>query len=246
MTRILKYYAESDVGCVRKNNEDMAYVAGQIVRDNKCEGELRHSDGCVAFAVADGMGGYEGGEVASEIVTRSFGAFVNKISDGTSDSVITQLKDWASNANKLVLDTASLRPELSEMGTTFVGLLFIDDKLWLINVGDSRCYRIRNGVLKQLSTDHSERARTGNPDVPSNLIYNFIGLTPKEFISDITELSAIPGDIYLLCSDGLSDLVSDDDIESLSTTPDNLVEKAKLEGGRDNITIVTVRYENED
>lgn len=238
MNMRLKYHAACDIGRVRKNNEDMAYVAGQLLRDGKCEGEIELIDACVAFAVADGMGGYNGGEVASEIVCRSFGAFIKEYSNALG---ISELKKWATEANRLVLDTGKLREELSEMGSTFVGLLFTPDKIFLINIGDSRCYRFRDGVLKQISVDHSERERTGNPEVPSNLIYNFMGNLPEEFISDITELKPIAGDNYILCSDGLSDVVDDDTIEANYSDAAHLIELANNSGGRDNITVITIQ-----
>ena len=234
----MRYNCICDIGCVRKNNEDIAYAAGKLVRDGACSGE---TDMPVAFAVADGMGGYEGGEIASEIVTRSFAAFMKSFQSRDEYADITTLKRWAENANRLVLDTADIRPELSEMGTTFVGLIFLADKIWLINVGDSRCYRFRNGVLRQMSVDHSERERTGDPDTPSNLIYNFMGNLPKEFFFDVNRLEPLPGDIYMLCSDGLSDLVDEDAIESNIANSQALVALAKETGGRDNITIITIQ-----
>lgn len=239
----ISYSAISDVGCVRKNNEDMAYVAGKLIRDGKAKGviELTETNPAVAFAVADGMGGYEGGEVASEIVCRSFSSFIKKGLPDDDNEVIEDIKNWAVNANNLVLETGKLRPQLSEMGTTFVGMIIDVKSLWIINIGDSRCYRLRNGVLKQLSTDHSERERTGNPLAPSNLIYNYLGNYPEEFFSDISIYEPLDGDSYLFCSDGLSDLVSDDIIEEYFFKPEQLVEIAKEAGGRDNITIVTVK-----
>lgn len=240
MSMILKYMAVSDVGCVRKNNEDMAFAAGQLVRDGSCEGEEPGGQGVVAFAVADGMGGYEGGEVASEIVARAFSAFVKDLAEGKAHCDISTLKRWAAEANRLVLDTAALRPGLAEMGTTLVALLFDGDRCWLVNIGDSRCYRLRSGVLKQLSTDHSERQRTGDPSVPSNLIYNFMGNYPDEFFSDITELKPLPGDVYLLCSDGVSDMLDDDQIEANANEPQKLIDLAKSAGGHDNATLVAI------
>lgn len=241
----ISYLAISDVGCVRKNNEDMAYVAGKLVRDGETKGEvlLSEKNPAVAFAVADGMGGYEGGEVASEIVCRSFSSFIKKGLPNDDSETIEAIKQWAVDANNLVLETGKLRPELSEMGTTFTGMIIDKSSLWIINIGDSRCYRMRNGILKQITTDHSERERTGNPDTPSNLIYNFLGNYPEDFFSDISIYEPIPGDNYLFCSDGLSDLVSDELIEENFFLPDKLIELAKEAGGRDNITIVTVKLE---
>lgn len=255
MSGKLRYFAISDVGCRRENNEDMAYAAGQIVRDGRDEGEVELPRPSMAigesgplgsipvgFAVADGMGGYEGGEVASEIVIRSFGNFVKK-RQGTGDAEnIATLKRWADDANQLVYETAELRPELKDMGTTFVGLVFGVRKAMLINAGDSRCYRLRHGILKQLSTDHSERERRGGDmSVPGNIIYNAMGDKEGDFFSDVTVLQPLEGDLYLLCSDGLSDLVGDDDIEAWAEDPERLVEMAKEAGGKDNVTIVTIK-----
>ncbi|MCD8235857.1 MAG: protein phosphatase 2C domain-containing protein [Prevotellaceae bacterium] len=238
MIDVLKYTAISDVGCVRENNEDMAYVAGRMVRDGQMQGETTLASRILGFAVADGMGGYEGGEVASDIVCRAFDAFINKIEYQSDAKLIEDVKAWAEETNKLVVDSAALRPELAEMGTTFVGLVFAGAKLLLVNVGDSRCYRIRGGVLKQLSVDHSERERTGNLNVPGNLIYNFMGISPECFVSDVTEYRPLFGDVYLLCSDGLSDMISEEAIEENITSAARLVELAKKAGGKDNITIV--------
>ena len=221
----------------------MAYVAGRLIRDSEAKGEIYLSEEmpAVAFAVADGMGGYEGGEVASEIACRSFNSFIKKGLPNDDNETIKALKQWAVAANDLILDTAKLRPELSEMGTTFVGMIIDKNSLWIINIGDSRCYRLRNGVLKQLTVDHSERERTGNPDTPSNLIYNFLGNYPEDFFSDVSIYEPIVGDSYLFCSDGLSDMISDDQIEEHFFEPYQLVELAKNASGRDNITLVTVK-----
>lgn len=233
--------AVSDIGCVRKNNEDMAYVAGKLVRDGEYAMNIPPQKGAVAFAVADGMGGYEGGEVASEIVLRAFASFMDTFSpEGDDETVITALKQWATETNQLVLDTALLRPSLSEMGTTFIALVFVAKKMWLVNIGDSRCYRIRNDILKQMSVDHSERERTGNPKTPGNFIYNFMGNVPEEFISDISCLNYLEGDVYILCSDGLSDFASEKEISVNSTDVHNLLQIAKDNGGKDNITIIRI------
>ncbi len=236
----ITYEAISNVGCVRSNNEDMAYVAGTVLRDGEVAGNVDPSDSVAGFAVADGMGGYEGGEIASEIVIRSFAQFIKNLNH-SKDDILTALKEWAVSANKLVLDSAALRTELEEMGTTFIALIWRNENLWLINVGDSRCYRYRQGVLKQLSVDHSERNRTGNADLPSNLIYNYMGNHPDDFISDVVSLKPMDGDIYLLCSDGLSDLVDFDNIEEAIEYPHQLLQLALQAGGKDNITLISIK-----
>lgn len=238
----IKYRAISDIGSIRSNNEDMAYVAGRLLRDSSAAGSVSLADGPQAFAVADGMGGYEGGEVASEIVCRSFAALMRDArTDFGSDK---SLKKWTADTNALVLDTAALRPTLSEMGTTFVGLVFGPQRAWMVNIGDSRCYRLREGRLEQISTDHSERERTGDPDVPSNIIYNFFGNVPSEFFADINSIEPRVGDTYLLCSDGLSDLVTDYYLRSFISEPEKLVQLAKDAGGYDNISLIIIQLCN--
>lgn len=226
----------------------MAYVAGKLIRDGETKGEICLSDEnpLAAFAVADGMGGYEGGEVASEIVCRSFSSFIKKGLPEQDSETIKSIKQWAVETNRLVLETGKLRPELNEMGTTFTGIIIDKTSLWVINIGDSRCYRVRNGILKQISIDHSERERTGNPDVPGNLIYNFLGNYPESFFSDISIYEPMAGDSYLLCSDGLSDLVNDEKIEERFFEPGKLIELAKDSGGRDNITLITIQIDEHE
>ncbi len=237
MKTTILYEAVSDIGCVRTNNEDMAYVAGKLVRNGAVAGDADY-DGCLAFAVADGMGGYEGGEVASEIVCRSFASFI-KTFNGVID--IPSLKQWVKEANNLLLDTARIRSEFIEMGTTFIGLVFCGNKCFLLNVGDSRCYRLRSGILKQLSTDHSERERTRNLEIPSNLIYNFMGQNQEAFFSDVIELTPLVNDVYILCSDGLSDMIEDEFMETNTDDLRYLVNEAKKAGGLDNITVIKIR-----
>ena len=245
MKATIRYKAISDVGCKRANNEDMAWVAGKLLRDGSLAGEIPSDASAAAFAVADGMGGYEGGEIASEIACRAFTSYMNTWQEGATDATLRSIKDWARSANGLVIKTASIRSELSDMGTTFVGLIFCGEKGWLVNIGDSRCYRLRSGVLKQLTSDHSEQWLKQNPDIPSNIIFNFMGASPDDFFSDVSNLTPLPGDIYLLCSDGLSDLVDADTIESNAEDPDRLIELAKEAGGRDNITIIQIEYDSQ-
>lgn len=242
MSCLLRFEATSDIGCVRTNNEDMAYVAGEFLRDRSLSGDVSE-DVRVGFAVADGMGGYEGGEIASEIACRSFASFMKSLQTDDATIGVNLIKQWVLEANRLVYESTALRPELSEMGTTFIGMIVDKSKMWLINIGDSRCYRFRDGVLKQLSTDHSERERTGNPDIPGNLIYNFLGNYPRDFFSDVSVYALMAGDSYLLCSDGLSDLVSEELIEENIFETGKLLQLAKEAGGRDNITLITIQID---
>ena len=253
MSRLL-FKAVSDVGCRRANNEDMALAGGRLVRDASSGGSLPFgADTHAAFAVADGMGGYEGGEIASEIALRSLAEYVRTVPAGLDgDGLILSLKDWASAANRTLLAAAASNPRLAEMGTTLTGLVAYEGRVATVHIGDSRLYRFRGGVLKHLSTDHSERELTGDPDVPSHLIYNFLG-NDGPFFADVTlwEGQVLPGDRFLLCSDGLSDMLSDEEIsevlESAADSPaDSLVRRAKEAGGRDNITVLIICFAHEE
>lgn len=247
MKRIV-YEAVSDVGCKRANNEDMALADGRLLRDASAVGELAFGqDTRAAFAVADGMGGYEGGEIASEIALRSLMEYIRTVPAGLDgDGLVLSLKDWATEANRTLLAVALSNPRLSEMGTTLVALIVYEGKVATVHIGDSRLYRFRGGVLKQLTTDHSERELTGNPQVPSNLIYNFLG-NDGAFFADVVlwDGQVLPGDCFLLCSDGLSDLLDDDEIsevlDSAEPVAAGLVRRAKEAGGRDNVTVLVLR-----
>lgn len=241
MTQI-RYFAASDVGCMRQHNEDMAYVNGCLIRDCAASGTLHiDSKTVAAFAVADGMGGYSGGEIASEIVLRSFADFMKHLERGYSEhELIHSLRAWAEEANRTVLATARSTPGLEEMGSTFAGIVFYERTAVWINIGDSRCYRFRNGKLTLLSTDHSLRQLTGDLTVSSHLIYNFMG-NDEDFFADVESLpdNVASGDTLLLCSDGLSDMLTDEEMAHLlSQPPEALIEGAKAAGGRDNITVI--------
>lgn len=251
MTKIV-FEAVSDVGCKRNKNEDMALVIDKLIRDDSLSGELKcTNDTHVAFAIADGMGGYEGGEIASEIALRSLTEYIKTVPAKLSESdFIFSLKEWAAKVNGVILASAASNSRLSEMGTTLVAFICYEERLATVNIGDSRLYRFRDGVLKQLTTDHSERELTGNANVPPNLIYNFVG-NDSCFFADV-ELrngQVFSGDVFLLCSDGLSDMITDEEIslvletgESITST---LVRKAKEAGGKDNVSVLLLSFAND-
>jgi len=131
------------------------------------------------------------------------------------------------------------------MGTTFVGMFSYEERIYMVNIGDSRLYRYRGGILKQLSSDHSMRELTGDMTTPSNVIYNSLGAGTSAF-ADFTELTGqlLDEDLFLICSDGLSDMLTDDQIEEVlhqEPTAINLIEAAKAAGGRDNVSVVLLR-----
>lgn len=136
-------------------------------------------------------------------------------------------------------------PQYEGMGTTFIGMFSYEGRVYMMNIGDSRLYRYRSGILKQLSADHSMRELTGDESAPSNMIYNSLGAGTSAF-ADFIELTGqlLDEDLFLLCSDGLSDMFTDDQIEELlqyTPTAVHLIEAAKAAGGRDNISVVLLQ-----
>jgi serine/threonine protein phosphatase PrpC len=229
--------AQTDKGLRRKNNEDSVLVL----------------DSSSVFVVADGMGGYRGGELASQLaVTTIADAFKRREFEGAPhDSVPGQASELAravQMANAAILETAKKRPELEGMGTTVCAARFSTNKkrVYIAHVGDSRCYRMRGGVLKQVTADHT-MADHGVKGREAAHLSRAVGIWPTVPI-DIVMAVPQPDDIYLLCSDGLTKMVSDDviaavlrDEEDLKLAVEKLVAAANARGGKDNISVVLVR-----
>lgn len=243
----IKYDAVSHVGSVRSNNEDMALVFGAFLRDDAQRSMVPMKQRPRFSAlVADGMGGYGGGEIASEMTLRSFDDFLTALPAGLdADGVKSAVKEWFRDNNAAVMARAASDASLARMGTTLTGIFTYGQYEFMLNTGDSRVYRRRYEVLRQISTDHSERERLGDPSVASNLIYNAIGI-PEAFV-DVTcltdELPVIDGDTYVICSDGLCDMITDDEIDSILASGGSaraLVDAAIAAGGRDNCTVVVL------
>ena len=237
--------AVSNLGCVRQNNEDMAFVFDEKLRDDSLRLLLPvTSDARIATLVADGMGGYGGGEIASEMALESFDSFYTALPAGLDAmEVSVAVKEWAGAVNNDIRTRAASDPELENMGTTLTGIFTYGDDCFLINAGDSRVYRFRGDYLRQLTVDHSERERFNDPNLPSNLIYNALGVA-NAFV-DVSSFNLsfpmVEGDVYVICSDGLSDMISDAEIEAIlmaGGTAQTLVDAALAAGGRDNCTVV--------
>jgi len=229
----LRWGEATDVGRVRTNNEDAMYTSERL------------------FAVADGMGGHQGGEVASDTALRTLeGSFVEPTPEG--------LLDAAHDANDAVLDAAATDPALRGMGTTLVAIAPMDgeEAIAWINVGDSRLYLLRDGELTQISEDHSlvqEAVRSGDltPEEAQvhpqrNVVTRALGID-RDILIDGDRIDAFAGDRYVLCSDGLYEFVEDDRIASTLRRLDDpneaareVVRLANEGGGRDNITVVVV------
>lgn len=248
----LSISAQSHVGLVRTNNEDMILIGSRRVRDEVYEITLPLDIDSppLVIALADGMGGHQAGEVASEQTLQSLAAFANGLPAGLSAEELTHaFSEWIGTAHSHLLEMGTCDPACQGMGTTLVGLCIYAGRAYWFNCGDSRIYRMRDGELRQLSTDHSYEWATGVKG-HSNVITNCVGAGGGVFL-DMCPIDPFPaggtdgrGDTYLLCSDGLSDLVDDDQLARFlraEATAPALVRMALQAGGRDNVSAVTVR-----
>jgi PPM family protein phosphatase len=239
-------------GMVRSHNEDSIATDAEI-----------------GLAVlADGMGGYNAGEVASGIATAL-------ISSETREALVRQaphevdratgspfarklLADIIAKANTSIFQSANSQPQYAGMGTTLVVALFSNNQMTIAHIGDSRCYRHRGGKLEQVTRDHSllqEQIDSGlltkeaaKRSQNKNLVTRALGIEPA-VDAEIHTYPALEGDIYLICSDGLNDMVEDEDIEmtlgafgaNLPLAAEQLVQMANDNGGRDNISVVLIK-----
>ncbi|MEU0542417.1 PP2C family serine/threonine-protein phosphatase [Nocardia sp. NPDC005978] len=231
MTLVLRYAARSDRGLVRANNEDSVYAGARLL------------------ALADGMGGHAAGEVASQLM---IAALAHLDDDEPGDDLLGKLDRAVREGNAAIADQVEEEPELDGMGTTLTTILFAGRKLGLAHIGDSRAYMLRGGELTQITRDDTfvqslvdegritpEQAHT-HPQ--RSLIMR--ALTGNEIEPTLVVREARAGDRYLLCSDGLSDVVSDETIAntlregSTDESADRLIELALRSGGPDNVTVV--------
>ncbi len=248
----LDHCGRSDTGRKRNGNEDSFVV----------------NDEQGLFVVADGMGGHAAGEVASRLTVESIEEFVRLTG---SDREITwpfeidesmtldanRLKIAIRLANRRVIKLPEERHEYQGMATTVVAVLFSGENLYVGHVGDSRAYRLREGDLRQLTSDHSwvnEQVLSGlisrnqaKTHPLRNVVTRAVG-SRWDLQVDILNEKACPGDIYLLCTDGLSTMVDDDEIKQIlhgqptaAATCEKLLDRANEAGGDDNITAVVIR-----
>jgi serine/threonine protein phosphatase PrpC len=255
LKRKLHIAKRTDVGRVRDHNEDFIFT-----------------DSTRGIAVlADGMGGMNAGEVASSmsvhVVVDELVGFVDGAStlqsadieeDEQPSSEIGFMQATVEKANSAVFHVSQTQPQCRGMGTTIVATLFQDDKVVVGHIGDSRLYRFCNGELDQITKDHSfvqelidkglytkEEARSSSQ---KNVVTRAVGIAPTVEV-EVNVHDVLPDDLYLLCSDGLTDLVPDKDIRrsidlfgnDLAGMADHLVEIANASGGKDNISIILIR-----
>jgi protein phosphatase len=242
----LEFFSAVDTGRARTNNEDSVGL-----------------DEAVALAVlADGMGGYNAGEVASNMATTfirtELGRWLREAGDSATDTEVRRAMDiCVDNANRAIFNAANSNPQYAGMGTTLVVAAFRGQRLLVGHVGDSRAYRLRGGRLQQITRDHSllqEQIDAGliTPEQAAfstnkNLVTRAVGVEDTVLLE--TRLHELqPGDLVLMCSDGLSDMLDDTSIaqvlqmhDSLAAAGAALIDAANDAGGKDNISLILVR-----
>jgi serine/threonine protein phosphatase PrpC len=251
----LEFATKTDTGLVRSHNEDSIAV----------------SVDCGFAILADGMGGYSAGEVASGIATsvlkealeERFRSYQWDTGFNRSKRIQQSVMECIAHTNATIIEAARIEPRYQGMGTTLVAALFHQDKVIVAHVGDSRAYRLRQGEFLQITRDHSllqEQIDAGLISEESaqvsqnrNLITRAMGVDYEVDI-EIHEHSTEIGDIYLLCSDGLSDMLSIAEIlntmeeadSDLASACDALVSQANDKGGRDNISVILIKVQSEN
>jgi len=252
LAQVLEIASCTDPGMVRAHNEDsIATDAGHGL-----------------VVLADGMGGYNAGEVASGMATSVIVSEMRQVLESTQPNQIDPrtnqtiaarlLREQVLRANSSIYQAAQNQPQYAGMGTTLVASLFYDNRVLVAHLGDSRLYLLRDGGLRQVTRDHSllqEQIDSGLLTVEQaknaqhkNLVTKALGIDPS-VEPEIHEYPTRPGDLYLLCSDGLCDMVDDDEIgatlqslgANLKLTAQQLVQMANDNGGRDNVSVILVR-----
>lgn len=245
----LNVTAASRVGCVRSNNEDMVLVGSSFIRNDNFSTKIELAPGKRSlFAVADGMGGHKSGEVASSDTLHNLHFFFNDIPAGLNAGEFNEMMVvWLESVNLMIESKGHVDAKHKGMGTTLVGIARYGDDFFSMNCGDSRLYRLRNGSLEQLTTDHSLNNMLGSSK-HSSIITNCIGGGCKHSYMDIVRMTDdfLPSDIYMLCSDGLSDMLDDQQIEIMLKSggdADALCQAAIEAGGFDNVSACVIIVE---
>lgn len=240
--------AASKVGCVRSQNEDMVLLGSHFVRNNafSTRVDLTNSDRYI-MAVADGMGGHNRGDVASSDALHNLEFYFHDLPTGLSpESIKDKFEDWLDSINNIIDSKGRSDERYKGMGTTLVGLAFYEGQFYTLNCGDSRLYRFRDGDLTQLTSDHSLSNMLGSSQ-HSNVITNCIGGGATSSFIDIVNITddIKEGDVYMLCSDGLTDMLPDSIIYTLlaeGSDANTLCDAAVAAGGLDNVSCCVLQF----
>jgi PPM family protein phosphatase len=240
MTLTMRYAARSDRGLIRDGNQDSVYAGPRLL------------------AVADGMGGMAAGDVASNIV---IGAIAPLDEDVPGDALVDALRSAVENANQQLRDTVDANPHLEGMGTTLTAVLFSGSKIGMVHIGDSRAYLLRNGEFSQITKDDTyvqmlvDEGRISEEEASSHPQRSLLtrALDGRDVDPDYSVRQVLPGDRYLICSDGLSGVVSFDTIGGTvreyvdpKECVERLVQLALRGGGPDNITVIVADATDQD
>lgn len=238
-------YSISDIGKIREKNEDACMESCFV----NSEGEK-----VLVIVVADGMGGHKAGDVASNEVIK---AFKDKIENGNFVNSEILLKESIHQANRKILDISSTEEKMKGMGTTCTAMVITDDKSFIAHVGDSRAYLIRKKIISRLTTDHtvaeqmvsngmmSEKEAETSPK--KNILMRALGINSDLKVDIPPPLKIKNEDIFLLCSDGLIEYLSEEELLKISCSDDpesacrKMVDLANGRGGKDNITVIITK-----
>ena len=240
-------FAKTDIGKSRELNQDYYYISEQTEEPK-------------LYILADGMGGYKGGEIASKLATESVKKYIYSNFEGIikeKQEILKLIENAVEYANMVVYEKSKEVKELEGMGTTLEVCLIYNNKAYIGHVGDSRLYRVRKDVIRKLTKDHSyvqqlvedkkitrEEAKV-HPK--KNMLTKALGCTPY-VEPDLRARNFEKGDIFIICSDGLTNMVEEKRIyelvkENLSTAADKLIKEANEAGGYDNITVIIIEQE---
>jgi serine/threonine protein phosphatase PrpC len=273
---VVQACGRTDRGRLRESNEDQFAVAelARILRVNQTSltgpGERIDATRANLFVVADGMGGYTGGEVASQIAVHtveesllnSLKWFLGNHRGDQSQDVASSLQAAVEEANSRVHEASDPKPELRRMGSTLTLAFQYGRELFVAHVGDSRAYLCRDRRLHRMTRDHTlyaERMRTGNLPLDGDelarlrrTITNAVGGTQRGVHTDLIRVTLEEDDRLLLCTDGLTEMLRDDDIAAVladnaepEAACDRLIAIANERGGRDNITVIVAQFRTE-
>lgn len=240
----LNVQAVCDRGLLREQNEDAVSVNGLFLRDDAVGLTVdTPEEGFFYLLVSDGMGGHEKGEEASRFALEEMEeqfSFHHIQPDRFEDDVREAARYINFKLNRAAAEDGQARP----MGCTLTGVVWHYGRIWLVNAGDSRTYRFREGILRQLTVDDTERGITGDP-AASKLLFNCLGAGAVGLLRvESLDGKLLEGDLLLICSDGLCDMVPDEGIEAAlaaDATASDLCRLACDAGGADNISIILAR-----
>lgn len=244
----MKVFAKSDIGKSRDMNEDFFYIS-------------KDTEPLKLYILADGMGGYSGGEIASKLATISVKSYIesnfNNIDYTNKEELLKLIKNAIEYANMVVYEKAKENEELTNMGTTLEVCIIYNNKAFIGHIGDSRIYRIRKDIIRKITQDHSyvqklvkdgtitKEEAINHPK--KNMLIKALGCTP--FVEpDIMVKGFLKDDIIVICSDGLTNMISEEEIyaivnKNVDNASEELINKANERGGYDNITVIIINNE---